>query len=98
LPRLRHETEAKLRHFLEEACKLYTKTALKNERTETGIKDTYQEFFLERLFSSYKDVSGKGDKQKALDAAVASLPEKTTSPVWRIAGESFDAPVVRPPY
>jgi len=62
------------------------KTALKKHRTETGIKDTTQEHFLEKLFASYKGKSGTRKKQDALDAAVGQLPPDITSAVWRIDG------------
>jgi hypothetical protein len=42
--------------------------------------------FLDKLFDSYKKKRGAATKQAALDAAVAALPEDTTSPVWRIKG------------
>jgi len=62
------------------------KTALKKHHTETGIKDTTQEHFLEKLFASYKGKSGTRKKQEALDTAVGQLPPDITSPVWRIDG------------
>jgi hypothetical protein len=63
-----------------------TKTKVAKMRTEDGIKDTYQMFFLEKLFTSYKKKRGVREKQEALDAKVKSLPKNTTSPVWRIKG------------
>ena len=62
------------------------KTRLKTVRTEKGIKDTVQEFFLEKLFASYKGKHGPKAKQDALDVAVAALPPDITSPVWRLQG------------
>ena len=62
---------------------------MKSLRTEKGIKDTVQEFFLEKLFSSYKGKHGPKAKQDALDAAVAALPLDITSPVWRLQGFYF---------
>jgi hypothetical protein len=59
---------------------------LKTLRTEKGIKDTVQEFFLEKLFASYKGKHGPKAKQEALDAAVAGLPPDIMSPVWRLQG------------
>jgi hypothetical protein len=47
------------------------------------VKDTVQEFFLEKLYASYQDKHGPKAKQEALDAAIAALPEDITSPVWR---------------
>jgi hypothetical protein len=39
------------------------------------VKDTVQEFFLEKLYASYQDKHGPKAKQEALDAAIAALPE-----------------------
>jgi hypothetical protein len=72
--------------YLSQAKEVGNKTALKKNRTETGIKDTTQEHFLEKLFASYKGKSGTRKKQEALDAAVEHLPPNITSAVWRIEG------------
>ena len=72
--------------YLSQAKTVGNKTALKKHRTETGIKDTTQEHFLEKLFASYKGKSGTRKKQEAFDAAVGQLPPDITSPVWRIDG------------
>lgn len=69
-----------------EAKTIGAKTKLKTARTEKGIKDTVQEFFLKKLFASYKGKHGPKAKQDALDAAVADLPSDITSPVWRLQG------------
>jgi hypothetical protein len=56
-------------------------------RTENGLKDKFQMVFIDRLFESYKTKRGAETKRAALEAAVASLPANTMSPVWRIKGE-----------
>ncbi|KAK7007081.1 hypothetical protein R3P38DRAFT_3325555 [Favolaschia claudopus] len=85
--RRKSETTEKLRSFFTEAStKLDTKTKVKNLRTETGLKDTFQLVFIEKLFASYHKKRGTKTKQAALDAAVAGLPHETMSPVWRIRG------------
>ncbi|KAK6997382.1 hypothetical protein R3P38DRAFT_3416225 [Favolaschia claudopus] len=85
--RRKPETTDKLRSFFTEAStKLDTKTKIKSLRTETGLKDTFQLVFIEKLFASYHKKRGAQTKQAALDAAVAALPKETTSPVWRIRG------------
>lgn len=66
-----------------------TKTKIQNQRTESGVKDTYQQFFLEKLFESYKGKRGRLVKQAALNAKVAAMPKITTSPVWRIRGTNL---------
>lgn len=74
--------------MFEEAQTLDTKTSVKTMRTESGIKDTHQLFFLEKLFSSYKGLRGRDKKQAALQKAINSLPQNITSPVLRIKGVS----------
>ena len=53
-------------------------------RTESGVKDTVQEHFLDKLFASYKGKQGTQAKQAALDSAIQSLPPNITSAVWRL--------------
>jgi hypothetical protein len=43
-------------------------------------------FFIDKLFDSYKKKRGAETKRAALEAAVATLPNDTMSPVWRIKG------------
>ncbi|KAF7371200.1 hypothetical protein MSAN_00755500 [Mycena sanguinolenta] len=80
------ETTNKLKSYFTEASTVDTKTKVQDQRTESGIKDTYQLSFLEKMFQSYKGKRGRTAKQAALDAYVAQLPANTTSPVWRIKG------------
>lgn len=86
--RKKQETTDKLASFFTEASKIGTKTKVADKRTEFGLKDTYQLFFLEKLFESYKGKRGRAAKQAALDARLAELPKITTSPVWRIKGKN----------
>jgi hypothetical protein len=87
-PRNRAQTQRTLDSYLEKATVIGSKTELKKARTQTGIKDTVQEYHFEKLFSSYKGKLGPHAKQQALDAAVAELPDDITSPVWRLQGKS----------
>ena len=50
---------------------------------QTGIKDTVQEFYFEKLFSSYKGKHGPHVKQQALDAAVAHRHHKSSLAIAR---------------
>jgi hypothetical protein len=75
-----------LENYHSQAITIGAKTKLKNARTETGIKDTFQEFFFEKLFASYKEKAGPKAKQDALNVARAQLPDDITSPVWRLQG------------
>ena len=85
---LRHkaETQKTLQSYYDKATVVGNKIALKVLRTEQGIKDTVQEFFLDKLFTSYSSKKGLAQKKQALDDAVRRLPEDITSPVWRING------------
>ncbi|KAF8803001.1 hypothetical protein BYT27DRAFT_7110917 [Phlegmacium glaucopus] len=75
-----------LNGYSEKAKKINTRTALKKDRTESGIKDTIQEHFFNKLFSSYKSVSGNAGKQAVLDAAIDRLPPDIKSAIWRLHG------------
>lgn len=79
--------------YFEKATVVGNKTALKNLRTEKGVKDTIQEFFLDKLFTSYSGKKGLAQKKQALDNAVRQLPNNITSPVWRIDGELLFYPI-----
>ena len=67
-------------------------TAIKNEKTKTGLKDTYLDGFLDRMAASYKDCRGTTAKQSALDEFVATLPQNVLSPIWRIRGRCLSRP------
>ena len=84
--------------MFEEASTVGTKTKVQNMRTETGIKDTHQMFFLDKLFKSYKSKRGRESKQTALDKEIKSLPDIITSPVWRIKGTSVFSQLHIPMY
>ncbi|KAF8178467.1 hypothetical protein BJ912DRAFT_1045365 [Pholiota molesta] len=84
--RTRAETLSILNGYFREASKIGAKSRLKASRTNTGIKDTVQEFFFDKLFDSYKAKQGPIAKQEALDRAIRDLPSDITSPVWRLKG------------
>jgi hypothetical protein len=66
--------------FHDRAKEVGAKTYLKKMRTESGVKDTVQEHFLDKLFASYKGKQGTQAKQTALDSAVQSLPSNLQVP------------------
>lgn len=72
--------------YLDEASTPGTKTKIGDLKTACGIKDTYQNVFLDNLFDSHKNVRGRAAKQAALDAKLGTLPPNTTNPVLRIRG------------
>ena len=67
----------------------YTKA--KQMRTSTGIKDTFQDTFIERIKSFAKKLRGSTDeRQRAIDDMIArEFPKDTISPIWRIEGLSY---------
>ncbi|KAF4609714.1 hypothetical protein D9613_011993 [Agrocybe pediades] len=81
--RTRSETMKILDSYFEKAQHVRTKTQLKDARRDTGIKDTVQEYFIEKLQAAYQ---GESNKEAALAAAVSALPSDITSPVWRLSG------------
>jgi len=74
----------KLCSFFDHAKEVGIKTLLKKMCTKSGVKDTVQEHFLDKIFASYKGKQGTQAKQAALDSAVQSLLPNITSAVWRI--------------
>ena len=73
--------------MIEKSKRLGTITQVRNMKTETGIKDTFLEHFLERMANSYRDVKGRAPKTQALgEFCATSLPANIISPVWRIGG------------
>ncbi|KAJ7596205.1 hypothetical protein C8J56DRAFT_1022550 [Mycena floridula] len=59
---------------------------LKKLRTETGVKDTYFDHFLNGVESTVKKVRGTAAKTTAHATALQNLPSQIYSPVWRIKG------------
>lgn len=84
IPRTKQKTLETLNTFASYGKTLYSKTKFTQARTDSGVKDTMQDFFLNKLFSSYKKVYGCQTKEQALNAAIESLPDDITSPVWRL--------------
>ncbi len=71
------------------------KTKVSTRRTATGIKDTFQTYFLDKLFV-ISTKKGRRKEQKEADLAIycAGLPPavQMISPVWRIKGMSPRTP------
>ncbi|KAK1226230.1 hypothetical protein PQX77_010812 [Marasmius sp. AFHP31] len=82
-PRSKDETMRVLHEHFEAAKTGASDTALRKMRTATGIKDTYQMYFVDKLLNSHGRRRGI-NKRRALDAAIETLPARTTSGVWRI--------------
>ncbi|KAI0259692.1 hypothetical protein BC834DRAFT_806373, partial [Gloeopeniophorella convolvens] len=84
--RTREDTLQDLNAMVVEAGQVGNLTKIKAHKTSTGIKDTFLDVFLERMYLSYKDKGGKVAKQNALNNFKRTLPENMLSPVWRIRG------------
>lgn len=78
-----------LRSQFHEAQRIGGMSNVKKQRTRTGIKDSFQTWFLERLF---KVTTRKGQSRNSKEADIAALlnefppGEQTMSPIWRIQG------------
>ncbi|KAK7043938.1 hypothetical protein VNI00_008104 [Paramarasmius palmivorus] len=95
-PRNRDDSIQKLSAQFDTAKTLHAGNRLKQMQTESGLKDRYQMFFIDRLLNSYKSRRGTSTtKQNTLDAAIQTLPINTSSPVWRIRAlnPNTDTPV-----
>ncbi|KAJ3765406.1 hypothetical protein FB446DRAFT_795079 [Lentinula raphanica] len=84
--RNKDQTITQLRSYFADAKTLGSKTKVKGDHTSSSVKDTFQEYFLDRLFSSYAKKRTVDTRQAALEHEIRMLPEETTSPVWRIKG------------
>lgn len=80
----------KLDIYYDHAQTVSAKTKLKQLRTESGIHDTVQEFFFDKLFSAYENKRGTKAREEALAAAMDQLPSYITSPVWQLQGVSHE--------
>ena len=85
-PRTRAGTLQELHTIIADAGSVGNVSKIRAHKTSTGIKDTFLETFLEWMHLSYKNKSGKYEKQVALDRFRSTLPESASmfSPVWRI--------------
>jgi hypothetical protein len=76
-----------IEEIIQTARHVGNQTTIKDVKTNTGIKDTFLDSFLDRLHLSYKGQCGSLAKQLALDNCFATLPRNLISPVWRIEGK-----------
>ncbi|KAK0462782.1 hypothetical protein IW261DRAFT_1613923 [Armillaria novae-zelandiae] len=85
VPRTKAETMANLRSQFVEAQTLGSGNTIKSMRTQSGLKDTFASFFIDKLINSYKTKRGD-QRQEALDKAISEMCDKILSLVWRIKG------------
>ncbi|KAE9383725.1 hypothetical protein BT96DRAFT_1105543, partial [Gymnopus androsaceus JB14] len=85
VPRTREETCEVLRSQFVEASRVGGGAEFKRLKTKSGIKDTYQAVFIDRLqaIATKKGIS-KDEKEREMIKLKLSFPKYTTSPVWRI--------------
>ncbi|SJL16514.1 uncharacterized protein ARMOST_20040 [Armillaria ostoyae] len=75
VPRTKEETMDKLRSQFVEAQILGMGNKIKSMRTDSGLKDTFASFFIDKLINSYK--AKRGDqRQEALDKAISEMHEE----------------------
>lgn len=61
-------------------------TAYKALKTNLGTKDTYLEFFVDKLFRAIKGKRAGPARTQASEACKATFPPSVTSPIWRLKG------------
>ncbi|KAH9017678.1 hypothetical protein EDB85DRAFT_2076060 [Lactarius pseudohatsudake] len=84
--RTKAATLKKIEEIVQSARHIGNQTTIKDLKTNSGIKDSFLDSFVNRLHSSYKGLSGNLAKQLALNNCLATLPNNIISPVWRIEG------------
>ncbi|KAF8885731.1 hypothetical protein CPB85DRAFT_1378115 [Mucidula mucida] len=80
------ETVATLTAMFNEAAVVGSEICVKGMRTASGTKETYQDFFIQKLFQSHKSKQTQQSKAEALRSCITSLPDCVMSPVWRLQG------------
>ncbi|KAF8144692.1 hypothetical protein K438DRAFT_1902947 [Mycena galopus ATCC 62051] len=84
-PRTRQETCEELRSQFTTASKVGGQAAFKRQKTASGIKDTFQGAFLDRIFAiASKKGRTRVAKQVDVNSLMSTFPKDITSPVWRI--------------
>ncbi|KAJ7176536.1 hypothetical protein C8R46DRAFT_1213111 [Mycena filopes] len=79
------ETQEELKAQFNSAIIVGGQAEFKRRKTKSGIKDTFQGAFLERIFAiSTKRGRSKPQKQADVTALRRTFPADITSPVWRI--------------
>ena len=57
-------------------------------KTDNGVKDTYQEYFLDKSSDFIRALNGTvEEKQRKLEQFVGTLPKKPINPLFRLQGE-----------
>ncbi|KAI6026560.1 hypothetical protein BKA83DRAFT_121163 [Pisolithus microcarpus] len=87
-PRTRQDTTDKLRGMFHEVASGMSKVRYAKMKTDTGIKDTHMDVFVERILKHVKGLRAGTDKHtEAVNAVLQGRPvEQFMSPVWRLKG------------
>ncbi|KAF9233611.1 hypothetical protein BU15DRAFT_66415, partial [Melanogaster broomeanus] len=87
-PRKRDETVSKLKSMFQDVLTTGVKTHYQKTKTETGIKDTFMEVFVDRIFKPMKGYrGGSAAHAKAVKEVTQGRDvESFLSPIWRIKG------------
>lgn len=81
-------TSYDLQAVFAEAKQIGGKTQSKKLKTKSGVKDTYQDYFLDKIYNFTKDLRSKGtETKKQLNEFLAELPEQLTNLIWCLKGE-----------
>ena len=83
----RDDTQRKLKSIFDTACRVGGMSQAAKLHTAYGVKDTYQEVFMDKIFAVCRKLTGSiAEKQKTVDELVETFPPVVSSPVWRIKG------------
>ncbi len=86
-PRTKVDTLKTIEEIIQSARHVGNQTTIRDLKTNSGVKDTFLDSFLDRLHLAYKSQPGNLAKQLALNNCLATLPRNIISPVWCIEGE-----------
>ncbi|THV03266.1 hypothetical protein K435DRAFT_791971 [Dendrothele bispora CBS 962.96] len=86
-PRTRVDTLAELRSQFSAGSRIGGATSYKARKTASGVKDVYQEYFINQIqgIAKTKGLSKPQKKSKIQDLC-KTFPRSTISPVWKIKG------------
>ena len=86
--RSKESTFDSLQAVLAEAKRIGGKTQSKKLKTKSGVKDTYQDYFLEKIYNFTKNLRSRNTESKnQLNEFLATLPKHLMNPIWRLKGE-----------
>ena len=85
--REKEDSITKLQSIFQAASTIGGMTQASKLHTQYGLKDTFQDFFTQKIFSLTRSFRGNVEaKQQAIDNLLETFPTDVMSPVWRIKG------------